>query len=143
MGNFKNLAHAMWECKYHLVWCPKYRFQILKGKIGLSVRDTIRELCSWRELEIIQGNVQIDHVHLVLWIPPKSSVSEVVGYLKGKSAIRVLDWHPELKRRYWGRHFWARGYCVSTVGLNEEQVKQYVRWQLKKDRDMDQLGLLN
>jgi putative transposase len=114
----------------------------LKGEIGKSARETIRELCKWRDLEIIEGNVQIDHVHLVIWIPPKYSVSEVVGFLKGKSAIKIFDRHPELKKRYWGRHFWARGYCVSTVGLNEEQIKKYVRWQLKKDKDMDQLSLL-
>ena len=143
MGNFKKLAHAIWECKYHLVWCPKYRFQILKGEIGSSARDTIRELCSWWDLEILEGNIQVDHVHLVIWIPPKYSVAEVVGFLKGKSAIKIFDRHPELKRRYWGRHFWARGYCVSAVGLNEEQIRKYVRWQLKKDRNMDQLNLLN
>jgi putative transposase len=114
----------------------------LKGEIGKSTRETIRELCKWRDLEIIEGNVQIDHVHLVIWIPPKYLVSEVVGFLKGKSAIKIFDRHPELKKRYWGRHFWARGYCVSTVGLNEEQIKKYVRWQLKKDKDMDQLEVI-
>jgi putative transposase len=102
----------------------------------------IPETCEWRDLEIVEGNVQIDHVHLILWIPPKYSVSEAVGFLKGKSAIKMFDRHPELKRRYWGRHFWAKGYCVSTVGLNEEQIRKYVRWQLKKDKDMDQLSLL-
>ena len=142
MSNFKKLAHAIWECKYHFVWCPKYRFRILKGEIGKSTREIIRELCKWRDFEIIEGNVQIDHVHLVIWIPPKHSVSEAIGFLKGKSAIKIFDRHPELKKRYWGRHFWARGYCVSTVGLNEEQIRKYVRWQLKKDKDMDQLNLL-
>jgi len=142
MSNFRKLAHAVWECKYHFVWCPQYRFRILKGEIGKSTRDTIKGLCEWRDLEIVEGNVQIDHVHLILWIPPKYSVSEAVGFLKGKSAIKIFDRHPELKKRYWGRHFWARGYCVSTIGLNEEQIKKYVRWQLKKDKDMDQLSLL-
>ena len=142
MSDFKKLAHAVWECKYHFVWCPKYRFRILKGEVGKSARDTIRELCQWRDFEIIEGNVQIDHVHLVIWIPPKYSVSEAVGYLKGKSAIKIFNRYPELKKRYWGRHFWARGYCASTVGLNEEQIRKYVRWQLKKDKDMDQLNLL-
>ena len=143
MSNFRNLAHAVWECKYHLVWCPKYRFCILKDKIGKSVHETIEELCRWRKLDLLEGNVQVDHVHLVLGIPPKYSVSEVVGYLKGKSAIRVFDRHTELRRRYWGRHFWARGYCVSTVGLDEEQIRKYVRWQLKKDRDIEQLSILD
>jgi putative transposase len=142
MSDFKKLAHAVWECKYHFVWCPKYRFRILNGEIGKSARETIRELCQWRDLEIIVGNVQIDHILLVLWIPPKHSVSEAVGFLKEKSAIKIFDRHPELKKRYWGRHFWARGYRVNTVGLNEEQIKKYVRCQLKKDKDMDQLSLL-
>jgi putative transposase len=93
-------------------------------------------------LDIVEGNVQIDHVHIVLWIPPKFAVSTVVGFLKGKSSIKLFDRHTELKRRYWGRHFWARGYCVSTVGLNEEQIRRYVRWQLKKDRSQDQLDLM-
>ena len=137
MGEFNKLSHAVWECKYHLVWCPKYRYKILKGDIGKSVRESIRQLCEWRKLEILAGNVQLDHIHLVLSIPPKYSVSEVVGFLKGKSAIKMFDLNPQLKKRYWGRHFWAKGYCVSSVGLNEEQIKKYVRWQLKKDQDKD------
>ncbi|MBW1982468.1 MAG: IS200/IS605 family transposase [Deltaproteobacteria bacterium] len=141
MGDFKKLAHAVWECKYHLVWCPKYRFRILSGDIGRSVREIIRQLCEWKKVEIVAGNVQIDHIHLVLSIPPKYSVSELVGFLKGKSAIKIFDMHLELKRRYWGRHFWAKGYCVSTVGLDEDQIRQYVRWQLKRDQIMEQLKL--
>jgi len=141
MGDFKKLAHAVWECKYHLVWCPKYRFRILSGDLGRSVREIIRQLCEWKKVEILAGNVQIDHSHLVLSIPPKYSVSELVGFLKGKSAIKIFDMHLELKRRYWGRHFWAKGYCVSTVGLDEEQIRKYVRWQLKKDQIIDQLKL--
>jgi len=141
MGDFKKLAHAVWECKYHLVWCPKYRFRILSGDIGRSVREILRQLCEWKKVEILAGNVQIDHIHLVLSIPPKYSVSELVGFLKGKSAIKIFDMHLELKRRYWGRHFWAKGYCVSTVGLDEEQIRKYVRWQLKRDQIIDQLKL--
>ena len=138
MGKFNKLSHAVWECKYHIVWCPKYRYKILKGDIGKSLREIIRQLCEWRKLEILAGNVQIDHIHLVLSIPPKYSVSEIVGFLKGKSAIKMFDLYPRLKKRYWGRHFWAKGYCVSSVGLNEQQIKKYVRWQLKKDKDKDQ-----
>jgi len=141
MGDFKKLAHAVWECKYHLVWCPKYRFRILSGDMGRSVREIIRQLCEWKKVEILAGNVQIDHIHLVLSIPPKYSVSELVGFLKGKSAIKIFDMHLELKRRYWGRHFWAKGYCVSTVGLDEDQIRKYVRWQLKRDQIIDQLKL--
>jgi putative transposase len=139
--DFKRLAHAVWQCKYHIVWCPKYRFRILKGEVGESVRDIIKQLCEWKKVEILEGNVQIDHIHLVLSFPPKYSISEVVGFLKGKSAIKMFDMHNELKKRYWGRHFWTKGYCVSTVGLDEEQIRKYVRWQLKKDKTMDQLKL--
>ena len=141
MKDFKRLAHAVWQCKYHIVWCPKYRFKILKGKVGESIRDIIKQLCEWKKVEILEGNVQADHIHLVLSFPPKYSISEVVGFLKGKSAIKIFDMHGELKKRYWGRHFWAKGYGVSTVALDEEQIRKYVRWQLKKDKIIDQLKL--
>ena len=141
MKDFKRLSHAVWECKYHIVWCPKYRFRILKGKIGESVRGVIKQLCEWKKIEILEGNVQADHIHLVLSFPPKYSISEVVGFLKGKRAIKMFDMHNELKKRYWGRHFWAKGYCVSSIGLDEEQIRKYVRWQLKKDKTIDQLEL--
>ena len=135
MKQFKKLSHTVWDCKYHVVWCPKYLFRILKGDVAKSVRVIIRKLCEWKNIEIIAGNVQLDHVHLVISIPPKYSVSEVVGFLKGKSAIKMFDRHMALKKRYWGRHFWAKGYCVSTVGLDEEKIKEYVTWQTKKDKD--------
>ena len=141
MKDFNRLAHAVWQCKYHIVWCPKYRFRILKGEVGESVRVIIKQLCEWKKVEILEGNVQADHIHLVLSFPPKYAISEVVGFLKGKSAIKMFDMHSELKKRFWGRHFWAKGYCVSTVGLNEEQIRKYVRWQLKKDNSIDQLEL--
>ena len=141
MNQFKRLAHAVWQCKYHIVWCPKYRFRILRGEIGKSIRNIIRQLCEWRSVEILEGNIQIDHIHLVLSIPPKYSVSEAVGFLKGKSAIKIFDFNHELKKRYWGRHFWAKGYCVSTIGLDEEQIRKYVRYQLHKDKISEQTKL--
>ena len=141
MKQFNKLAHAVWQCKYHVVWCPKYRFKILKGEIGKSVRDIIKQLTEWRGIDIIEGNVQEDHIHLVLSIPPKYSISETVGFLKGKSAIKIFDMHTELKRRYWGRHFWAKGYCVSTIGLNEGQIREYVRMQMHHDQKIEQLKL--
>ena len=122
MGDFKRLAHAVWHCIYHLIWCPKYRYRVMKGEVGNSIRDIIRQLCAWKKVEILAGNDQIDHIHLVVAIPPKYSVSKFVGFLKGKSAIKILDQYPSLKRRYLGRHFWAKGYCVSTVGLHESQL---------------------
>ena len=143
MNRFQKLAHATYECKYHIVWCPKYRFRVLTGEIGVSVRDLIRRLCQWRRFEILAGNVLSDHIHIVLSIPPKYSVSEAVGFIKGKSAIKMFDMHSHLKKRYWGRHFWARGYCVSTVGLDEEQIKSYVKHQLETDKRMEQGKLWN
>ncbi len=136
MNDFRKLAHAIWDCKYHIVWCPKYRFRILKGAVRKSVCEIIKQLCEWKKLEILEMNVQKDHVHLVISIPPKLSVSEVTGFLKGKCAIKIFDRHLELKRRYWGRHFWAKGYCVSTIGLDEEKIRKYVKWQLEKDKRM-------
>ena len=112
MRQFKKLAHAVWECKYHVVWCPKYRFRILQGQIGKTLREILRQLCEWKKIEILAGNIQSDHVHLVICVPPKFAISEVIGFLKGKSAIKLFDKHMELKKRYWGRHFWATGYCV-------------------------------
>ena len=141
MKHFKRLAHAVWQCKFHIVWCPKYRFRILKGEIGKSLRDIIRQLCEWKKIEILEGNIQVDHIHLVLEIPPKYSVSEAVGFLKGKSAIKIFDHHHELKKRYWGRHFWAKGYFVSTVGLDEKKIRRYVRHQLHKDQQAEQVKL--
>ena len=141
MKQFKRLAHAVWQCKYHVVWCPKYRYRILRGELGKTVRDIIRQLCEWKKIEILEGNIQIDHIHLVLEIPPKYSISEAVGFLKGKSAIKLFDFHLELKRRYWGRHFWAKGYCVSTVGLDEAQIRNYVRYQIHKDKQAEQAKL--
>ncbi len=137
MSEYKKLAHALWQCKYHIVWCPKYRFKILKGKEADSVKEIIWQLCEWKKLEILEGNVQEDHIHLVLSTPPKYLISEVVGFLKGKSAIKIFDRHLELKKRYWGRHFWAKGYCVCTVDLDEEKIRKYVKWQIDKDRRID------
>jgi len=138
MKEEKKLAHVAWDCKYHLVWCPKYRFRILKGDLAKTVRDIIRQLCKWKKIEILEGNVRPDHVHLVLSFPPKHSISAIVGFLKGKSAIKMFDRHIGLKKRYWGRHFWAKGYCVSTVGLDEEKIRKYVREQLKQDQSNEQ-----
>ncbi len=115
----------------------------MKGTLQRSVDEILRQLCEWKKLELLEMNVQEDHVHLIVSIPPKFSVSEVVGFLKGKCAIKIFDKHLELKKRYWGRHFWAKGYCVSTIGLDEERVRQYVKWQQKKDERLEQLKLWN
>jgi len=141
MKNPKKLSHVVWDCNYHVVWCPKYRFKILKGEFGRSVRDIIRQLCGWKEIEILEGKVMVDHIHLVLSIPPKYTVSDILGFLKGKSAIKIFDLHPKMKRRYWGQHFWVRGYYASTVGLDEDKIREYVRNQIQRDRAEEQLEL--
>ena len=135
---FKKLSHTIYECKYHFVFCPKYRYRILKDDICEYIRQQIYQLCSYKEqIEVLELNVQPDHIHLVVSIPPKYSISNFMGYLKGKLALRLFNRYERLGKRYWGRHMWSRGYCVSTVGLDEEKIRKYVRWQEKKDRDDD------
>ena len=127
---FKKLSHTLYQCKYHIVFCPKYRYRILTGDVGAYVRQEIYRLCSQKDgIEVLEANVQADHVHLVLSIPPKYGVSRLMGFLKGKLVLRVLSHFPILRKRYWGNHLWSRGYCVSTVGLDEAKIRKYVQWQ--------------
>lgn len=136
---FKKLAHSLYECKYHVIFCPKYRYKIMSEEVKQYVTKQIYRLCDQKDgVEVLEVNVQEEHVHVVLTIPPKYAVSEVMGFLKGKLALRMFDRFPELRKRYWGQHVWARGYCVSTVGLDEDQVRKYVRWQNKKAEDSTQ-----
>jgi putative transposase len=136
MTRFKRLSHTLYECKYHVVFCPKYRYRILKEEIGEYVTQQIYQLCQQKDLvEVLELNVQPDHVHLIVSIPPKYAVSEFMGYLKGKLAIKLFRRYEHLGRRYWGRHLWSRGYCVSTVGLDEEKIRKYVKWQEKQEKD--------
>ena len=137
---FRRLSHTIYECKYHLIFCPKYRRRILKDEIRTYVKQEINNLLRQKEgIEIIEMNVQSDHVHLVLWIPPKYAVSAVMGYLKGKLAIRIFQRYEKLGRQFWGRHLWGRGYCVSTVGLDETRIREYVQWQENKEREIEKL----
>ena len=132
---FKRLSHSIYECKYHIVFCPKYRYRIFTDDIAEYTRQQFYQLCRQKELlEILELNVKSDHIHLVMSIPPKYSVSNVMGYLKGKLALKLFERYEQLGRRYWGRHLWTRGYCVSTVGLDEEKIRLYVKWQDKKDK---------
>ena len=127
-----SLAHCKWECQYHVVFIPKFRRKKLYGTVKDDVRDIIKTLCSYKKVEIIAGAVCADHVHLCVSIPPKLSISDFVGYLKGKSALIIFDKHPELGSK-WDRSFWARGYYVATVGnVNEETVKEYIRRQTEE-----------
>lgn len=139
---FKRLSHSIYECKYHVVFCPKYRHRILKDEIGSYSERLLQRLVEQKEgMELLELNVQADHVHRVVVIPPKYAVSEVMGYLKGKPAIRLFQRYKHLGKQYWGRHLWSRGYCVSTIGLDEEKIRKYVKWQEQKDREAEQQGL--
>ena len=143
---FGKLSHSIYECKYHVVFCPKYRFRIFKDDIARYTRQQIYTLCRQKDLvEVLELNVQEDHIHLVLSIPPKYSVSSVMGFLKGKLALRLFGRYERLGKRYWGRHLWSRGYCVSTVGLDEQQIRAYVKWQEGKEKQIEQqqLGLFD
>ena len=132
-----SLAHCKWECQYHIVFIPKYRKKKLYGVVRDDVREIIRTLCKYKKVEIIAGAVCADHVHLCVSIPPKLSVSDFVGYLKGKSALMIFDKHPEMGNK-WDRSFWARGYYVATVGnVNEETVKEYIRRQIEESVNED------
>ena len=129
-----SLAHSKWECQYHIVFIPKYRKKVLYGKVRDDVREIIRTLCKYKQVEIIAGAVCIDHVHLCVSIPPKISISDFIGYLKGKSALMIYDKHPEMGNK-WDRSFWARGYYVVTVGkLTEENIKEYIHKQAEASK---------
>ena len=132
-----SLAHCKWECQYHIVFIPKYRKKKLYGLVRDDVREIIRTLCKYKKVEIVAGAVCTDHIHLCVSIPPKLSVSDFVGYLKGKSALMIFDKHPEMGNK-WDRSFWARGYYVSTVGnVDEETVKEYIRRQTEESMNED------
>ncbi|MDP6966588.1 MAG: IS200/IS605 family transposase [Candidatus Marinimicrobia bacterium] len=134
MKDWRSLAHTKWECKYHVVFVPKYRQKVLYGKRRRRVGEILRELCRQKGIELLEGHAMVDHIHLCVSIPPKFAVAMAIGYLKGKSAIRI---HRELLGRNKGfanLHFWVRGYCVSTVGLDEEAIREYIRNQEKLDR---------
>lgn len=135
---FKRLSHTLYECKYHLVFCPKYRNRIFKDEIGAYTTRQVHTLCGQKDqVEVLELNVRPDHIHLVVSIPPKYAASEFMGYLKGKLAIRLFQQYESVGRRYWGRHLWARGYCVSTIGLDEDKIKKYVQWQEKQEQQAE------
>ena len=136
-----SLAHTKWECKYHLVFAPKYRRQVIYGKIKADIGRILRELCERKGVEIIEAKCCPDHIHMLVRIPPKYSVSEIMGYLKGKSSLIIFDRHANLKYKYGNRHFWCRGYYVDTVGKNEKKIAEYIRHQLEEDMIADQISL--
>ena len=136
-----SLAHTKWMCKYHIVFMPKYRRKIIYNQIRKDIGEIMQELCKYKGVEIIEGHMMPDHVHMLLSIPPKYSVSSVMGYLKGKSALMIFERHANLKYKYGNRHFWCEGYYVSTVGLNEETIKKYIAEQEQRDQAVDRLSV--
>ncbi len=139
MSRFRKLSHTIWHCEYHIIWVPKYRLRILSGAIKSEVEKCVRSFVDQQKSEVVELNVQPDHVHLISMVPPKISISNFVGTVKGRTAIRVFNKFRSLKKKpYWGNHFWAEGYCVDTVGLNEEMIRKYVKYQEAKERRNEQ-----
>lgn len=141
MDEFESLSHSRWECKYHVVFIPKCRRKVLYGKLRTHLGEVFHRLAKQRESLIEEGHLMPDHVHMLISIPPKYAVSNVIGYIKGKSAIHLARTYGERKRNFTGQSFWARGYFVSTVGRDEEMIRQYIRHQEEEDRRLDQLNL--
>ena len=139
MSRFRKRSHTIWHCQYHILWTPKYRLRILTGQVAEEVTRCIRAFSEQKGCEVIELNVQIDHVHLIAMVVPKISISEFVGIVKGRTAIRIFNKYRHLKQKpYWGNHFWSRGYCVDTVGLDAEKVRKYVKYQEQKERQEEQ-----
>jgi REP-associated tyrosine transposase len=137
-GKYRKLTHVVYRCNYQVVWVPKYRFRILTGGVKEQIEDDIEKLCDWKDVEILELSVQSDHVHLVCSIPRKISVSEFMGFLKGKLAIRLFKSYPKMKEKpYWGNHFWSRGYFVNTVGKDEDMIRRYVKYQEQNEKKRD------
>ena len=138
MSKYKRQSHVVYKCDYHIIWVPKYRLRILTGEVGKLVDQDIRKLSEWLGCEVMELNLQADHVHVVVSIAPKVSVSTYMGTIKGKIAIKMFKSYAKLKKKpYWGNHFWARGYFVNTVGVNEEMTKKYVKYQEEEERDQN------
>jgi len=137
----KSLAHSKWRCKYHIVFAPKYRRQVIYGKIKADIGVILRKLCEYKGVEILEANACPDHIHMLVSIPPKLSVASFIGYSKGKSSLMIFDKHANLKYKYGNRHFWCKGYYLDTVGRNKEAIAKYIREQLQEDIVVDQLSL--
>ena len=142
MANISSsLAHTKWFCKYHVVFTPKYRRKVIYNELRKDIGEYLRTLCKYKGVEIIEGHLMPDHVHMLISIPPKYAVSDIMGYLKGKSALMIFDKHANLKYKFGNRHFWAEGYYVSTVGLNEATIRKYIQEQEKHDIALDKLSV--
>ena len=141
MNDNKSLSHSKWNCKYHIVFAPKYRRMAIYGQIRVDIGKILRKLCEQKSVEIIEAETCPDHIHMLVSIPPNLSVAQFMGYLKGKSALMIFDRHANLKYRYGNRHFWCRGYYVDTVGKNKKAIEEYIRNQLQEDVAADQISL--
>ena len=141
MNDINSLAHTKWNCKYHIVFAAKYRRQVIYGKIKADIGQILRKLCEHKGIEIIEANACPDHIHMLVSIPPKYSVSQIMGYLKGKSSLMIFDRHANLKYKYGNRQFWCKGYYVDTVGRNKKAIAEYIRNQLQEDIASDQITL--
>ena len=141
MNDINSLSHSKWRCKYHIVFAPKYRRQVIYGQIKRDIGKIMRQLCENKGVEILEAELCKDHVHMLVSIPPKESVAQFIGYLKGKSSLMIFDRHANLKYKYGNRHFWCRGYYVDTVGKNTEKIAEYIRNQLQEDIMNDQLSI--
>ena len=141
MSDTKSLSHTTWNCKYHIVFAPKYRRQVFYGEKRRAIGEILRKLCEWKGIAIVEAEVCPDHIHMLLEIPPKVSVSGIVGYLKGKSSLMIYEQFANLKYKYRNRQFWCRGYYVDTVGKNTAKIKSYIQQQLQEDRLGDQLSI--
>ena len=141
MKDNNSLAHTRWNCKYHIVFAPKYRRKVIYGQIKVDIGKMLRMLCERKGINIIEAELCPDHVHMLVEIPPKYSVSDIVGYLKGKSALMIFDRHANLKYKYGNRHFWCRGFYVDTVGKNAKKIEEYIRNQLQEDIAEDQISM--
>ena len=142
MSRFRRLSHTIWHCQYHIVWAPKYRFRVLVGAVKEAAEVGIQAICGFAGCEVVELNVQRDHVHLVVMIPPKVSVSNLVGRLKGQTSMKLLHQFRQMRQKpYWGNHFWSKGYCVDTLGLDADMIRKYVRYQEEKEKQLEQLQL--
>ena len=136
-----SLAHTKWNCKYHIVFAPKYRRQVIYGKIKADIGKMLRKLCEYKQIEILEAEACKDHIHMLISVPPKYSISQIMGYLKGKSSLMIFEKYANLKYKYGNRHFWCRGYYVDTVGKNEKKIAEYIQEQLQADVMEDQVSL--
>ncbi|MBQ4371627.1 MAG: IS200/IS605 family transposase [Firmicutes bacterium] len=140
LNDINSLSHSKWNCKYHVVFAPKYRRKVFYGEKRVAIGKILRQLCEWKGINILEAELCIDHVHMLLEIPPKYSVSTVMGYLKGKSSTMIYEQFGELKYKYKNREFWCKGYYVDTVGKNESRIAEYIKHQLDEDKLGEQLS---